>query len=70
MIISGKDNIMSYRERVLLSGLKLEALHGLKVSSGRRSCYAIVKQEYGFKGSKKLVYLQLEELLNSRDSHF
>ena len=56
--ITGKENILAYRERVLLSGLKLET-KGMKMSRGK-SCYAIVKQEYGFKGSKQKVYEQLK----------
>lgn len=67
MIISGKDNIMSYRERVLLSGLKLEALNGLKVSTGRRSCYAIVKDEFGLTGNKIKVYTQFKRLLDEQE---
>jgi len=57
-VITGKENILAYRERVLLSGLKLET-KGMKMSRGK-SCYAIVKQEYGFKGSKQKVYEQLK----------
>ena len=56
--ITGNENILAYRERVLLSGLKLET-KGMKMSRGK-SCYAIVKQEYGFKGSKQKVYEQLK----------
>jgi hypothetical protein len=28
-----------------------------------QSCYAIIKQEYGLKGSKQKVYEQLKEIL-------
>tara|TARA_R110002167_G_scaffold363742_1_gene584587 strand:- start:950 stop:1150 length:201 start_codon:yes stop_codon:yes gene_type:complete len=66
MIITGKDNIMAYRERVLLSGLKLEAKHGMKVSTGR-SCYAIVKDEFNLKGNKIKVYTQFKELLSKKE---
>jgi hypothetical protein len=62
-VITGKENILAYRERVLLSGLKLET-KGMKMSRGK-SCYAIVKAEYGFKGSKQKVYDQLKEHLGA-----
>lgn len=55
-MISGEDDIKKFRVLTLRSGLKLE-LKGLK----RRgtSCYAIVKKQFGFKGSKQKVYDQL-----------
>ena len=61
--ISGKENVLYWRERVLLAGLKLE-MKGMKRSRGQ-SCYAIVKKEYGFKGNKAKVYAQFKELLDS-----
>ena len=42
----------------LRSALKLE-LKGMKNS--RRSAYAIIKEEFGFKGNKQKVYNQLDE---------
>lgn len=52
-----------YRLQVLRQALKLEILgmtrHG-------RSTYAIVKQEFGFKGSKQAVLGQLEEFIANR----
>ena len=51
--ITGKEQIDVFRARVLLRGLKLETLGMTKRG---QSCYAIIKQEYGLKGSKQKVY--------------
>ena len=64
MIITGKENILAYRARVLLSGLKLET-KGMKISRGP-SCYARAKAEYGLKGSKQKVYDQLKAILEDK----
>jgi hypothetical protein len=58
MIISGKENVLAYRQKVMLAGLKLET-KGMKMSRGP-SCYAMAKKEFGFKGSKQKVYEQLK----------
>jgi hypothetical protein len=60
--ITDIDTINEYRARVLLSGLKLETLG---MTRRGQSCYAIIKQEYGLKGSKKKVYEQLKEVLSA-----
>ena len=49
-----------YRLLTLRSALKLEIL-GMKNS--RRSAYAIIKEEFGFKGNKQKVYDQIDELI-------
>ena len=54
------EQIDLYRERVLLKGLKLELI-GMKLSRGR-TCYSIIKQEYGLKGNKQAVYDQLKAI--------
>jgi len=56
MLITGKDNIAMYRLLTLKAALKLECL-GMKHSRG--SVYALVKQEFGFKGNKASVLAQL-----------
>jgi hypothetical protein len=56
MVITGKDNIALYRLLTLKAALKLETL-GMKHSQG--SVYALVKREFGFKGSKASVLAQL-----------
>lgn len=56
VMITG-DDISKYRVLTMRQGLKLE-LKGMKMSRGT-SCYALVKKEFGFKGSKQKVYDQL-----------
>ena len=53
--------IDAFRARVLLRGLKLETLGMTKRG---QSCYAIIKQEYGLKGSKQKVYDQFKIMLD------
>jgi hypothetical protein len=62
MFITGKDNIALYRLLTLKAALKLETL-GMKHSRG--SVYALVKQEFGFKGSKARVLEQLTAHIES-----
>jgi len=63
-IITG-DLIPLFRLHTLLSGLKLE-LKGIRMTNKGRSCYAIIKSELGFTGSKQNVYNQLESYLNAK----
>ena len=60
MLITGKENIDSFRLRTLHKMLKLETLG---MTRRGQSAYAIIKQETGLKGSKQKVYDQLTELL-------
>jgi hypothetical protein len=53
--------IEAFRMRSLRGALKLEIL-GMKRKG--RSVYSIVKEEFGFKGSKQKVLEQLETKLN------
>ena len=53
------EHIPLYRLMVMASGLKLE-IKGLRFSRGR-TCYALAKSEFGFKGNKAKVLAQLEE---------
>ena len=59
--ITGSDDVQLYRILALRSGLALET-KGLRLSRGR-SCYATVKNEFGFKGNKAKVLAQLDEWL-------
>lgn len=54
-VITGAQVDM-FRLQVLKQGLGLE-LKGMKMSRGR-SCYSIVKAEFGLKGNKQKVYEQ------------
>ena len=55
------DKIAGARVLALKSALSLET-KGMKMSRGR-SAYAIVKEEFGFKGSKEKVYRQLQRYI-------
>ena len=61
IIVEGENHIANARILVLKGALNLE----IKGMTRRgRSVYAIVKEEFGFKGSKKKVYDQLVEYIN------
>ena len=68
-IITGKENINVFRLLTLKGALKME-IAGMKRRG--RSVYAIVKEEFGFKGSKQKVYDQLvayiEEAKTAREA--
>ena len=51
-------HIPLYRLMVMASGLKLE-IKGIRFSRGR-TCYALAKSEFGFKGNKAKVLAQLQ----------
>jgi len=57
VVITGKDDIAFFRLLTLRSGLHLETL-GMHHSRG--SIYALVKREFGFKGTKTKVLAQLD----------
>jgi len=59
--IAGEEKVRNARILTLRSALKLE-LKGLKMSRGI-SVYAIVKREFGFKGSKARVLEQLNAFI-------
>ena len=60
MIADTPEEIEFFRLRALRSALKLEIL-GMKRRG--RSVYSIIKEEFGFKGSKQKVLQQLENAL-------
>jgi|TARA_Y100000289_G_C3852838_1_gene114446 hypothetical protein len=57
------EQIAAYRMRVLLKGLEAE-LRGMKLCRGR-SCYSVIKEEYGIKGNKQKVYNQFKEIVGA-----
>jgi hypothetical protein len=59
--LTDRDQIIKYRLKVLLSGLKLE-LNGMSMTRGR-SCYAIIKKEFGLKGNRQKVLAQFEKII-------
>ena len=58
--VTGEKNIALFRLAALEKMLKLEIL-GMK--RGGRSAYAIIKEEFGFKGNRKSVRQQLRDEL-------
>ena len=60
-ILDTPQQIEMFRYKTLLRGLRLET-QGLQMSRGR-SCYSIIKNEFGLKGSKQKVYDQFKQLL-------
>ena len=64
MVITEPNQIALYRLLTLRAGLRLE-IRGLKVSKGR-SCYAIIKQEFGLKGDRASVLEQFEQYLSGQ----
>jgi hypothetical protein len=65
-VITGAKNIAMYRLLTLRSALKLEIV-GLKASRGR-SAYALIKREFGLKGSKQRVLEQFEEYIRQESA--
>lgn len=57
------EAINAYRNQVLLRGLQAE-VRGMKLTRGR-SCYAVIKEEFGLKGNKKKVLDQFTKLLQN-----
>lgn len=57
------EQIAAYRMLTLLSGLKLEA-RGLRKSG--RSCYQIIKAEFGLTGNRRQVLEKYEALLQDK----
>jgi len=60
-MITDPNLIQLFRYKTLLKGLSLE-MKGLQLSRGR-SCYAIIKSEFGLKGNKENVYKQFEQFI-------
>mgnify|MGYP006148082097 CR=1 FL=1 len=60
-VLDTPNQIAHFRAKVLLRGLKLETLGMTKRG---QSCYAIIKQEYGLRGSKQKVYDQFKIMLD------
>ena len=56
------DSIMDYRYMMLITGLRSE-ISGFRLTSKGSTCYAILKREFGFKGSKAKVLAQAEQRL-------
>lgn len=64
-VLDTPEHIEMIRYKTLLRGLRLET-QGLQMSRGR-SCYSIIKQEFGLKGSKQKVFDQFKLMLEQVD---
>ena len=64
-VLDKPEQIEMFRYKTLLRGLRLET-QGLQMSRGR-SCYSIIKQEFGLKGNKQKVYDQFKLMLEQVD---
>lgn len=62
-MLTTPDQIAGFRMLTLLAGLKLE-VRGLRKTG--RSCYQIVKQEFGLTGNRKQVLEAFQELVYER----
>ena len=58
------EAINAYRNQVLLRGLMAE-VRGMQLCRGR-SCYAVIKEEFGLKGNKQKVLDQFKAILNNQ----
>ncbi len=67
MMYAGKDQTNLFRMKMLLVGLRSEATTGMKLTRGR-SCYSIIKSQYGLKGNKVNVYNQFIQIYNAEQS--
>lgn len=63
VMISEPSQIELARMRIMLSALKLE-IFGMRHSRG--SVYAMIKRQFGLKGSKQSVHDQLKQLVDAR----
>jgi hypothetical protein len=61
--ITDPEHIQQFRMLTLLAGLRLE-VRGLRMKG--RSCYQIVKSEFGLTGNRRQVLEQYETILNDR----
>lgn len=60
-VLDTPTQIEMFRCKTLLRGLRLE-IAGMKMSRGR-SCFSIIKSDFGLKGSKQSVYDQFKLML-------
>lgn len=63
-MIAGIHQTNLFRMKTLLIGLRTEATTGMKLTRGR-SCYSIIKQQYGLKGNKVSVFNQFVQIYNN-----
>jgi hypothetical protein len=62
LVLDKPHQISAFQRLALLNGLKLE-IKGLRMSRKGSSCFAMIKQRFGLKGTKEKVLREYEELL-------
>ena len=62
-MIDNTTAIASLRYKTLLIGLKSE-IRGLRLTNKARTCYSIIKSEFGLKGNKQRVLEQYEKIIS------
>jgi len=58
-MVTGKAGMEAYRFAHLITGLKSE-MRGMRLTGKGSTCYAMLKNLYGFKGNKAKVLAQAE----------
>ena len=68
MTVLTGDAILTFRLLTMRQGLKLEdkTSGGMRLTGKGRTCYAMVKREYGFKGNRNKVLYQLESYIRKQ----
>ena len=64
MALTTPEQIAHYRLLTLKQGLEME-IKGFRLTRGR-TCYSIIKQEFGLKGNKKKVYEQFVKIIGGK----
>lgn len=62
VMVVGPEGVNRVRMRTLLLGLRMEIETGMQLTRGRSS-YAIIKSEYGLKGSRVRVFEQFVQIV-------
>ena len=62
-MIDNTKAIARLRYKTLLLGLQSE-IRGLRLTNKARTCYSIIKSEFGLKGNKQRVLEQYEKILS------
>ena len=62
-VFAGRGAVDLYRMMTLASGLQMET-RGMRLTRGR-TCYAIIKEEFGLKGNKAKVLAQFLPLVEA-----
>ena len=62
-MLTGDQWVQRFAYNTLLIGLKAE-ISGVRLTNKARTCYSIIKSEFGLKGSKQRVLAQYEKILS------